>query len=115
MPAAKLALALLLAASIFRAFYGPPPAGARRGPARAAAAVGVAGYVAALVVAWAHHTMAARVLIAVAVEALCLAAWLARGRDDRGRGDEPEPEPDKPVDWARFDRERERWGDPTPV
>src|SRR3954451_7461239 len=110
MPAAKLALALLLAASIFRAFYGPPPAGARRGPARVAAAVGVAGYLAALAVAWVHHPAAAQALIAVAVEVLCLAAWLARGRDDRGRGDEAEAQPDPPVDWARFDRERERWG-----
>jgi hypothetical protein len=108
---AKLALALLLAASIFRAFYGPPPGSARRGAAIATGFAGAGCYLVAVAVAWAHHAGAARGLIAAAVEALCLAAWLARGRDDR-HGGEFAPEPDPPVDWARFDRERALWERP---
>ena len=118
MPAsAKIALACLLLAGILRAFYGRPPSGERRREAVAAAAVGAEAYVMAVVVAMTQHAGVAQGLIAIAVESLSLAAWLARGRDDR-RGDEPEREPDPPIDWARFDRERERWSRPrrpTPV
>ncbi|HEY3019087.1 MAG TPA: hypothetical protein VGJ32_02800 [Solirubrobacteraceae bacterium] len=112
MPAsAKLALAALLAASILRAFYGPPPETPRQLAALRAGAFGVVCYVAAVAVAFTAHATAACALLVAAVEALCLAVWLARGRDDRPGG-EPEPEPDPPVDWARFDRERARWERP---
>jgi len=115
---AKIALACVLAGSILYAFYGPPPASAHRGGAISTAVLGAAGYVVALAVAVAHQPAVARYLIAAAVETLCLAAWLARGRDDR-RWDPPEPEPDPPIDWALFDRERELWSRrprrPTPV
>src|SRR5436190_8911864 len=109
MPAsAKLALAALLAGSILRAFYGPPPESARQGAALRAGAFGVVCYVAAVAVAFSAHATAACALLVAAVEALCLAVWLARGRDDSSGG-ELEPDPDPPVDWAEFDRERERW------
>src|SRR3954462_13358565 len=98
MPASvKLALAAVLAASILRAFYGPAPASPRRG---LAALVGLGGgscYVLAVVVAWDQHAAAASALVALSVETLCLAVWLARGHDDRGDGG-PEPEPDPPID-----------------
>ena len=109
MPAfAKIALAALSAASILRAAYGPPPRSAHRA---VSLALGVAGgfcYGLAMAYAWAQHSTDAAGLLAAAVEIVCLAVWLARGRDGRGDGG-PEPEPDPPVDWAEFDRERERW------
>ena len=112
MPASvKLALAALLAASILRAFYGPPPESARQRAALRAGAVGVIAYVAAVAVAFTAHATAACALLVAAVEALCLAVWLARGRDER-HGGELEPDPDPPVDWAEFDRERSRWERP---
>src|SRR3954466_8888878 len=110
MPAsAKLALAAVLAASILRAFYGPAPPNPRRG---LAALIGLAGgscYVLAVLVAWGQHAAAASALLAVSVEPLCFAVWLPRGRDVRGGGG-PGPDRGPPVDWAEFDRERERWG-----
>src|SRR3954462_10094714 len=110
MPAsAKLALAAVLAASILRAFYGPAPPNPRRG---LAALIGLGGgscYVLAVLVAWGQHAGAASALLALSVETLCFAVWLARGRDDRGDGGS-EPDPGPPVDWAEFDRDRERWG-----
>ena len=118
MPApVKLVLAALLAASILRAFYGPPPESARESAALRAGAVGAVAYVVAVAVAFTAHATAACALLVAAVEALCLAVWLARGRDER-RGGEPESEPDPPIDWAEFDRERARWDrprTPTPV
>ena len=110
MPAfAKVALAALLAASMFRAFYGPPPRSAHRA---ASLALGIAGgfwYGMAMAFAWAQHATDASGLLVLAVEVVCVAVWLARGRDDRG-DDGPVREPDPPLDWAEFDRERERWG-----
>jgi hypothetical protein len=110
MPAsAKLALAALLAASILRAFYGAPPRSPHRAASLGIGMLGGACYGIAMAVAWAQHATRASMLLVVAIETMCFAVWLARGRDDRGDGG-PEPEPDPPVDWAEFDRERERWG-----
>src|SRR3954452_20593471 len=106
--AAKLALAALLAASIVRASYGPPPRSAHRA---FSLALGVAGgfcYGIAMAFAWAQHATDASALVAASVEIVCLAVWLARGRDDRG-DDTTEPEPDSPVDWDEFDRMRDDW------
>ena len=110
---AKVALAVLLAASILRAFYGPAPSSPRRGLATAVGLAGGGCYLAALAVAWGNHVTGASLLIALSIETMCLAVWLARGRDDRGDG-EWEPEPDPPVDWAEFDRLRDDWSR-TPV
>ena len=123
MPAApKIALAVLLAASIARAFFGPPPPRPRGTLAPAAAAAGFLSYGLALGLALAGRQTAACVCLVAGVEALCLAVWLARGGDDRDDFDEAAPaEPDPPVDWAEFDRERARWRPrdrdrpPTPV
>jgi len=56
--------------------------------------------------------LAAIVLLALVTVAL-LAFWVvrrSRGDDDGGDPVENPPRgPDGPIDWARFDRERERW------
>jgi len=107
---AKLVLAAFLVVSILRAFFGEPPAGGHRADALRAALLGAACYVLAIAVAYLGSSTIACALIVAAVEAMCLAVWLARGRDDPGHG-EVDPEPvDPPVDWAEFDRLRERWG-----
>jgi hypothetical protein len=107
---AKLALAAFLAVSILRAFFGEPPSSGHRTDALRAAMVGAACYMLAIAVAYLGSSAVACVLIVAAVEAMCLAVWLARGRDDPGHGGiDPEPV-DPPVDWAEFDRLRERWG-----
>lgn len=111
MPAsAKLALAAFLVVSILRAFFGEPPTSGHRGDALRAALAGATCYMLAIAVAYLGSSTVACVLIVTAVEAMCLAVWLARGRDDPGHGGAlPEPV-DPPVDWAEFDRLRERWG-----
>jgi hypothetical protein len=109
---AKLALAAFLAASIVRAFFGEPPSHGHRADAVRAGLAGAGCYLLAIVVAYVGYPAVACGLIVAAVEAMCLAVWLARGRDDPGFG-EAEPDPvDPPVDWAEFDRERERWARP---
>jgi hypothetical protein len=106
---AKIALAALLAGSILRAFFGAPPASGHRGDALRAAIVGGGCYLAAIAVAYLGSSTIASGLIVAAVEAMCLAVWLARGRDDPGHGDiDPDPV-DPPVDWAEFDRLRRDW------
>jgi hypothetical protein len=107
---AKIGLAAILAGSILRAFFGAPPTTGHRTDAVRAACVGAACYMLAIAVAYIGHATAASGLIVAAVEAMCLAVWLARGRDDPGHGGTfPEPV-DPPIDWAEFDRARERWG-----
>jgi hypothetical protein len=105
----KLVLAAFLVLSILRAFFGEPPAGGHRADALRAGLLGAGCYVLAIAVAYVGSSTIACALIVAAVEAMCLAVWLARGRDDHGHGDvDPEPV-DPPVDWAEFDRLREGW------
>lgn len=115
MPApAKIALAAILAASILRAFFGPPPSSGHRTDALRAGLAGGGCYLAAIAVAYLGSSTVASALIVAAVEAMCLAVWLARGRDDPGH-DDVDPDPvDPPVDWAEFDRLRDRWGSYSP-
>jgi hypothetical protein len=113
--APKIVLAAVLAASIVRAFFGPPPPRPRGTLAGPAAAAGFLAYGLALGLAVAGRQTAACVLLVTGVEALCLAVWLARWGDDRGGGDQPAPDPDAPIDWAAFDRERSRWRPRAPV
>lgn len=112
----KAALGVVLGLSIARAFFGAPPERPRRGAATAAVAGGL-GYAAAMVVSVRGSTPAACVLLAVAVEALAVAVWLARGRDDGSSG-AAQPGDGPPPDWAEFDRQRAGWTPPrdrTPV
>ncbi|HLM49422.1 MAG TPA: hypothetical protein VK279_02665 [Solirubrobacteraceae bacterium] len=114
----KLAATAILLVSIALAFFGPRPA--RRASRRRVLAIGVAGlagYIVGLHAAMAGRTVIAAVLIALAVEAMCLAVWLARaGRDDGGEPrHEDAPDPDAPpdgLDWDEFDRLREDWSRP---
>jgi len=106
----KVALAVLLAASIGRAFFGAPPAHPRSGTVPCGM-LGLAAYLASVLLAADRHPLLACVLVATAVEAFCLAVWLSRGRDDGG-GEPAPPSADGPVDWAEFDRQRAGWTPP---
>ena len=107
----KVLLALGLIVSIGLAFFGRGPSRpASRRLVMAVAGGGLVGYLVGLHAA-----------IAVAVETMCLAVWLAKARSD-GDGGAPtpdEPEPADPgdeggPDWDEFDRKRALWARPRP-
>ncbi len=103
-------VAALLAVSIGRAFFGPPPSAA---DGFAAAAWMLAGVMLIGTVLIAGETANPRdVLTAAGVVAICVAGWWLRRRDDPEFHD-PEldaPDPDPPgIDWDAFDRERGAW------
>ena len=114
-PLIEAGIAALLAVSIVRAFFGPPPPVADR-----VVAAAWVGAVAMLLVAvmlsggFERH----EVLIALAVEAICLVAWRLRRSDDEGPP-HPElagPDPnDSGIDWDEFDRLRAGWHPRTPA
>jgi hypothetical protein len=108
-PLAEAGLAALLAASIWRAFFGAPPPVLDRVAALAWAGAGVALTAAVLLAGQADRR---EILIAAAVEAICLAGWWLRRGGDYGP-EHPEldaPEPESPgIDWNEFDRERAGW------
>jgi hypothetical protein len=106
----KVALAILLAASIGRAFFGAPPAHPRRGVVPCGV-IGLSAYLGSVLLAADRHPLLACVLVVTAVEAFCLAVWLSRGRDDGG-GEPAPPTAHGPVDWAEFDRQRAGWSRP---
>jgi len=113
--AAKLLLVATLLASIAGAFFGPPPRRRRPGALRWLASLGAALYAAAALALWgAGSLLAAALLVVAAVEVVCLAAWLARGRgDDRRWPPEEDLDPDDPEppreDWASFEAALDRW------
>jgi hypothetical protein len=113
--AAKVALAVVLAGSIGAAFFGPRPRRRRPLALRALAVAGLLLYAAAGVAVWAAGSVTAgALLVMAAVEVVCLAAWLARGRDDDRRWppeeDEGPDEPDPPGgDFASFEAALRRW------
>jgi hypothetical protein len=106
----KLALAAFLVISILRAFFGEPPTCGHRADALRAALAGATCYLLAVAVAYLGYSTVACGLIVAAVEAMCFAVWLARGRDDPGQGGRGHGPVDPPVDWAEFDRLRADWG-----
>jgi hypothetical protein len=114
----KLVATAVLLASIAYAFFGPrPPRRAGRRLVLAVGAGGLLAYGTGLHAAVTGSTAAAAVLIAVAVESMCLAVWLARSpRDDGGeprRPADPDPgEPPEGLDWDEFDRLRSDWSRP---
>ncbi len=104
----KVAVGVVLAVVLVRAFIGPPPGRLRPLTVLVAGFLGVIGYPIGAVVAAEGHATAGSVLIGAAVCLVSLAAWAARGPGDDGgepRGEDPVP----PVDWEAFDRARERW------
>ena len=119
----KALLAVGLLASIALAFFGRGPS--RRASRKLVLAValgGMVGYLVGIHAAVTGHAAFAAALIAVAVEAMCLAVWLAKARTDGGdggmqRADDPEPaDPgdDPGPDWEEFDRARGLWSRPEP-
>jgi hypothetical protein len=113
----KVVLAAGLIVSIGLAFFG-------RGPTRptsrrlvlAVAGGGLVGYLVGLHAALSGRHAFAAALIAVAVETMCLAVWLAKARSDGGDGgtrrdDDPDPaDPgEEGPDWDEFDRRRALW------
>jgi hypothetical protein len=111
--AAELLVAAALALSVARAFFGRPP---RRADAVAAAGWMAAGVLLLAAVLLADPEVTPRPLLAaLAVEAICVAGWWLRSRDDDG-GTAPPSGPEDPpsIDWDAFDRERGGWRPPTP-
>jgi predicted permease len=119
----KVILAAGLLVSITLAFFG-------RGPVRpasprlvlAVALGGMIGYMVGLHAAVTGQHAFAAALIAVAVETMCLAVWLAKARSDGDggtrRADEPDPadpgDDEGGPDWGEFDRSRALWGTRVP-
>jgi hypothetical protein len=105
----RVVLAALLVVSIARAFLGPAAPEPRPPLTRALLAVMGLAYLGALA-AWSGQDQpTGAVLAAVGVEAGCLAVWLSRSAPPDAPQD-PAPEAPPPLDWALFDRERDRWG-----
>lgn len=115
--ATKIALALLLLASVGLAYLGPPPQ--RRTAAGVRAAIlsaGMAGYAAAAAALAAGALVAGALALALAGELVCAAGWLSRGEappsdddgDDGGGGGGRRPKP-PPPDWDAFERAFRRY------
>lgn len=107
MPAPVEALiAVALAASLTRAFFGPPPG--RADPVAAAAWLIAGVLLLAAVLATGEHATWRLALTAAASGAVCAAGWWLRApRDD---GDDGEDSPGRPpVDWDELDRLRGGW------
>lgn len=105
---------LILALSIVHAVGAPPPRRHRPPVVLLAGFAGVGLLPVGTLAAAAGHRLLALVLIAGAVEMLCLAVWAARrhddGGDDDGGGGPGGGEGDGPIDWDQFDRLRDAWG-----
>jgi heme A synthase len=104
---AEAVLAAVLVLSLGRAFFGSPPP--RPDPLAAAAWMAAGVLLLACVLLAGGTTHARELLAAAGVEAVCVAGWWLRARDDEG---EAQPDGDPPVDWDEFDRLRDRWPAP---
>jgi hypothetical protein len=107
---AKAAMGAFLLASIWWAFFGPPPDQRDLGTAKLWGATSGVLYLAGLYALVADRG-SAPILVGAGVVALCLAFWHARG-DDGGGGGWDDGDDDGPIDWDRFDRERRDWERP---
>jgi hypothetical protein len=111
----KVALAALLVVSICGAFFGPRPQRQRPVALRGLAVLGVLLYGAAALAVWAAESVTLGALLVIAaVEVICLAAWLARARDDDRRWppdeDDGPDDPDGPDgDLASLEAALRRW------
>src|SRR4051794_29038599 len=109
-PVAEVVLAAVLVLSVLRAFFGRPPG---QTDLVAAGAWMLAGVVLLATVLIAGDAARPRdLLCAAAVEAVCVAGWWLRGRDDRGGEDEEAVPAEPPPDWDEFDRLRAGWSRP---
>jgi hypothetical protein len=109
--AIKAAVAAVLVVSIWRAFYGPPPAEKDLAVARTWAATALALYVGGIY-SLADGRGAASLLLMAGVVAMCMAFWHARGDDGGGGGGGDSGDDTGPIDWDRFDRARHEWDRP---
>src|SRR4051794_36712088 len=108
----KAALGALLLASIWWAFFGPPPDRRDMGTAKLWGATAGVLYLAGVYALVAERD-SAPLLVGGGVVALCLAFWHARGDDDGGGGGGwDDDDGDGPIDWDDFDRERSNWDRP---
>jgi hypothetical protein len=108
----KAALGAMLLASVWWAFFGPPPEERDMGTARLWGATSGILYLAGLYALIAERSIAP-ILVGAGVFALCLAFWHARGGDDGGGGGGDDGDDDDgPLDWDRFDRARREWDRP---
>ena len=109
--AIKAAMAVVLLASIWRAFFGPPPEERDMGVARMWGVTAGVLYLAGIY-ALVDDRQAAPMLVGAGVVALCMAFWHARGDDDGGGGGGEDDDDTGPIDWDRFDRARRDWERP---
>jgi len=116
--APKIALALLLLASVGLAYLGPPPR--RHVDLRlrtALLAAGMSGYLAAVAALAAGAIVPGALVLAVAGEFVCAAGWLSRGdtppsdddNDDGGGGGGGRRPKPPPSDWDAFERAFRRY------
>jgi hypothetical protein len=110
-PVVKVAVAVVLLASMARAFLGPQASPTRPMLGKLAIAAACLVQAGAIAAALTAHDMLAGVAAAGGVEATCVAAWLGwydepPGPDDDSDDDVP------PFDWDAFDRERSSWDRP---
>jgi hypothetical protein len=108
----KAAMGIVLTASIWWAFFGPPPDRRDLGTAKLWGATAAILYLAGVYALLAGRGSAV-VLVGAGIVALCLAFWHARGDDGGGGGwDDDDGDDDGPFDWDEFDRARGEWDRP---
>lgn len=117
----KAVVAVVLVLSVARAFLGVPARAVHDRLARTFVGLALLLYVMAAEALVSDQDGLAGALVICGVEALCVAAWVARRRDDEDGGDDgggpgddgPEGPPPVPtIDWDAFDRAREGWRGP---
>jgi hypothetical protein len=118
----KAVLAVALVLSVARAFMGVPARRAHDRLARTLVGLSICLYVLAGEALLEGQDGMAGAFVVCGVEALCLAAWVARRRGDDdgwddggGGGGGDDPDPPSPVDWDAFDRARDGWIPREPV
>jgi hypothetical protein len=120
----KAVVAVALVLSVARAFLGVPARRAHDRLARTLVGLSICLYVLAGEALLEGQDGMAGAFVVCGVEALCLAAWVARRRGDDdgwdddgggGGGDDPDSDPPTPIDWDAFDRARDGWLPREPV
>lgn len=107
----KAGMGAVLLASIWFAFFGPPPDRRDVGSAKLWALTSGVFWIAGIY-ALAEQRSSATLLVAAGVLTLCVAFWHARGDDGGGGWDDDDDDGDGPLDWDEFDRARRDWDRP---
>jgi hypothetical protein len=119
----KAVVAVALVLSVARAFLGVPARREHDRLARTLVGLSICLYVLAAEALLEGQDGMAGAFVVCGIEALCLAAWVARRRGDDdgwddggggGGGDDPGGPP-PPIDWDAFDRARDNWLPREPV